>query len=526
MNDTSNLPPYGAAPPPPPGPTGPAAADPSQSSQPSQPGPPDGRPGLTRFFDAIRGTGLHRSQHRVVGGVCGGIAERTGIDPTVVRVVAVVLAIFGGIGGLLYGLAWLLLPEPDGRIHGEQVLHGKVDAGAIGAIIVTLLSFGGPSGGHWGLGWGWHSGLFGLLWGITGTAVVIAVVVLVVYLAVRGRGSGTPGPGSAGYSGYPGYPGGPGYSGGPGYPPAPQPAQSPAAPTDPSAADNPAPPAPPTGATGSAATSQPGPAMTATYPAYGGAATLTAPAPVPPYVGGAAPVAPTRTRRPSLGGFAALVGGLALVGAGLAVVITRNGDYSVSTAAIAWAVALGIIALALIIGGVLGRRSGIVTLFALIALIGTIGASIVPKADHTQLVGEGTWRPVTAAEASGGFALGIGHATLDLSDLAQTPLSAADPITVKATVGIGQLTVKVPEGISVLVRTSAGAGSLPKPQAVTVTTNSQNVHDGSQFAGNDDHGNLGGASIKRTVTVGAGAPQLIVDAKVGVGEIDIQQVTP
>ena len=217
-------------------------------------------------------------------------------------------------------------------------------------------------------------------------------------------------------------------------------------------------------------------------------------------------MAPTRTRRPSLGGFAALVGGLALVGAGLAVVITRNGDYSVSTAAIAWAVALGIVALALIIGGVLGRRSGIVTLFALVALIGTIGASIVPKADHTQLVGEGTWRPVTAAEASGGFALGIGHATLDLSDLAQTSLSVADPITVKATVGIGQLTVKVPEGISVLVRTSAGAGSLPQPQAVTVTTNSQNVHDGSQFAGNDDHGNLGGASIKRTVTVGAGAP--------------------
>ena len=141
----------------------------------------------------------------MVGGVCGGIAERTGIDPTVVRVVAVVLAIFGGIGVLLYGLAWLLLPEPDGRIHGEQVLHGKVDAGAIGAIIVTLLSFGGPSGGwsHWGLGWGWHSGLFGLLWGITGSAVVIAVVVLVVYLAVRGRGSGTPAPG---YSGYPGYP--------------------------------------------------------------------------------------------------------------------------------------------------------------------------------------------------------------------------------------------------------------------------------------------------------------------------------
>ena len=143
--------------------------------------------------------------------------------------------------------------------------------------------------------------------------------------------------------------------------------------------------------------------MTAGYPTYGGPATLTAPAPVPSYAGGAAPVAPTRTRRPSLGGFAALVGGLALVGAGLAVVIVHAGDYSVSTAAIAWAVALGVIALALIIGGLLGRRSGIVTLFALIALVGTLGASVIPKADHVQAVGELTWRPVTSATATGGY---------------------------------------------------------------------------------------------------------------------------
>ena len=48
-----------------------------------------------------------------------------GIDPLIVRGVFIVLTVFAGIGVLLYGLAWALLPEPDGRIHVQEAGAGR-----------------------------------------------------------------------------------------------------------------------------------------------------------------------------------------------------------------------------------------------------------------------------------------------------------------------------------------------------------------------------------------------------------------
>ena len=57
---------------------------------------------------------LRRSnQNRIVAGVCGGIAEWLGWDPTVVRVgyvlISVLSAAFPGI--IAYIIMWLLMPE-------------------------------------------------------------------------------------------------------------------------------------------------------------------------------------------------------------------------------------------------------------------------------------------------------------------------------------------------------------------------------------------------------------------------------
>ncbi len=46
-----------------------------------------------------------------VAGICGGLGERAGIDPVLVRVAAVILALCSGIGLVWYGAAWLLLPR-------------------------------------------------------------------------------------------------------------------------------------------------------------------------------------------------------------------------------------------------------------------------------------------------------------------------------------------------------------------------------------------------------------------------------
>ena len=59
---------------------------------------------------------LRRSRrHRMLGGVCGGLAEWLGWAPTLVRVVYVAVSIcsaaFPGI--LVYVVLWILMPEGD-----------------------------------------------------------------------------------------------------------------------------------------------------------------------------------------------------------------------------------------------------------------------------------------------------------------------------------------------------------------------------------------------------------------------------
>lgn len=50
-------------------------------------------------------------QGSVIGGVAGGIAEFFGMDPTIVRLLFVLLVVFGGSGILLYIILWIILPE-------------------------------------------------------------------------------------------------------------------------------------------------------------------------------------------------------------------------------------------------------------------------------------------------------------------------------------------------------------------------------------------------------------------------------
>jgi phage shock protein C len=58
---------------------------------------------------------LRRSRRdRVLGGVCGGIARYLDIDPVLLRVAAVALALSGGVGVLAYVIAWVVLPEAPG----------------------------------------------------------------------------------------------------------------------------------------------------------------------------------------------------------------------------------------------------------------------------------------------------------------------------------------------------------------------------------------------------------------------------
>ena len=57
---------------------------------------------------------LRRSRrHRMIAGVCGGLAEWLGWDPTVLRVLYVVVSILSAAfpGAVVYVVLWLVMPE-------------------------------------------------------------------------------------------------------------------------------------------------------------------------------------------------------------------------------------------------------------------------------------------------------------------------------------------------------------------------------------------------------------------------------
>jgi phage shock protein C len=55
---------------------------------------------------------LYRSRRqRMIAGVCGGLAEYFNVDATLIRVLFLVLAVFGGTGLVIYVVMWLIVPD-------------------------------------------------------------------------------------------------------------------------------------------------------------------------------------------------------------------------------------------------------------------------------------------------------------------------------------------------------------------------------------------------------------------------------
>lgn len=93
-----------------------------QQSLPTPPGP------------AVRPPLRRSSTDKMAGGVCGGLAEHTGIDSLVWRVGFVGLTLAGGAGVLVYLLLWVLMPpgprapdqQPNSLDRLAEQVHDKV----------------------------------------------------------------------------------------------------------------------------------------------------------------------------------------------------------------------------------------------------------------------------------------------------------------------------------------------------------------------------------------------------------------
>ncbi|CAN5347610.1 hypothetical protein BH11ACT2_BH11ACT2_02700 [soil metagenome] len=166
----------------------------SETTEPeAPPTPPPAPPHSNRFFGWMRATGVIR-QPGWIGGVCAGIAERLGIDPLIVRGVAVVVAVLGGPAILLYAAAWLLLPDRFDRIHLEQLLRGKVEAPIAAIAGLVILSMLPVTQGFWSAGAAfWQGGVSvgRIIW----TAILLAALVgVIVWVARRSSPSAPPPP--------------------------------------------------------------------------------------------------------------------------------------------------------------------------------------------------------------------------------------------------------------------------------------------------------------------------------------------
>jgi len=54
---------------------------------------------------------LYRSNDRMIAGVCAGISEHFGWETSTVRLISLILILFGGVSIWVYVILWIILPS-------------------------------------------------------------------------------------------------------------------------------------------------------------------------------------------------------------------------------------------------------------------------------------------------------------------------------------------------------------------------------------------------------------------------------
>lgn len=346
---------------------------------------------------------LTRREPKVVAGVCAGVAYRLGIDPNVVRVLAIVLSIFGGVGILLYAIGWLLMPEQaTGTSLGERALRGGGTDGArtillaLGLIVVAL-GFGfAVVGDSW----------FGL------TVLVLTLAVGAVLLTRRP--SEPSGPAFSATSQQATYP--------PGYQPTyQQPYQQ---------------------------TYQPDDEQPPSELGY-----------IPPYPYGPPPdsaALPEPSSPRSILGPVTAFAALATVGIlGVVDALGASLPFSAYVAA-----ALAVVGLGLVVGAWFGRSRGLIALGVALSLV-LVPATVVGQLDLSapsdDLVETSTVIPQSTSELDGAvFEHGAGDLRYDLTDVDFSGADVATQIRIVA----GNLQIDVPDDVTLVVDATVAAGQI------------------------------------------------------------------
>jgi hypothetical protein len=425
--------------------------------------------------------------------VAAAFARRIGWDPMLVRGLFVVGAVFSGLGLVLYGLGWLVLPDQaDGRIHLEELIRGRVTAGFWGGAVFGFLGM--------TVALGYLSGFraFGFLLLVGALAVGI---VLIAYAASRTAPPAGPSPyPPTGPSPYP--PADPSASAP--HPAAPQTSVadathqeiillSPHDPDPPTSAPLGSPAAPPTTAAPESLTDAPT-AAPLTSPAETPAAQplaapadahaaqpLAPPAVVPPSIppGGASvaspaagwPAAPVHAvRRASGGPIALALSGilmLALAGQLALLRFTEWGEWISSPTAFVFGAMLTLTGSGMMLLGLLGRRFGGFLALGLTMSLLAVPLSLVtvtqsawhngPSQYSAVLIGDDHAAPTNSDEAAAGFHLAVGSLSVDLTNDA---IAADRDVVVDVSLQIGRAQLLVPAATPVIVNARLEAGDI------------------------------------------------------------------
>lgn len=95
-----------------------ASTETDTNPSPSDPGPTGSEPQP----EPMR---LHRVRAgRMVAGVAAGLADWLDVDPTLVRIAFVVLALMGGVAVPVYLAGWLLIPEEGSEVSVAEEMLG------------------------------------------------------------------------------------------------------------------------------------------------------------------------------------------------------------------------------------------------------------------------------------------------------------------------------------------------------------------------------------------------------------------
>jgi phage shock protein PspC (stress-responsive transcriptional regulator) len=455
--------------------------------------PPPGTAGYATRFGLVRPT-----RGRYIAGVCGALGRATNTDPVLWRVGLPALLLLGGLGGLIYIIAWLVIPSEGDSASPIEALAGRGWSSTsrvvtiVLAVITVIAVFNGPA--HFG-------------GGLLVAAVVIGGIVLLATSrnnmpaswpkvsrspsgfsvhwppAATQATTGTTAAGQAAGAG-----------------------STPSTVTTPAEAPEP-PPASETAAYSAVPAWTPLPATQPLAPSGSGYQPPFAPygpyAPATPYpsefpgLGTTAPLPPpAKVKRPR-SPMRRITISIAVLVTGLLAVLDLSNVLSVPTS-VYFAAPLATIGAGLVIGSFFGRMRGPITLGVLLTFCLLISTAV--EGHRNDLVSrDNTFRPTTITELRDSYSQQFGEITLDLSKIDFTNSARSVDINIKA----GHISVILPPTVDTSVTARVGIG------------------DSSVFDHGRDGINTGTMRVTDNGVDGPGGGSLHLNVHVAVGELEV-----